>query len=190
MSITILDKKYDINLTKLNLNYCKLTTFPATIGNFMELTDLYCVGTTISTLSATISNLIKLQRIDLSKNKINIFPVEIGNLINLEHLNLANNQLSTLPAEIAKIINLHSLFLEINKISILPAEILKIKKSLIINESSYEINNLNMEIEILIFSTLTQELKNLPTSLKEIWIKKEINNIKHKIPFNCKILFF
>ena len=65
----------------------------------------------------------------------------------------------------------------------------KIINRLVINESSYEINNLNIEMEILIFSELTQELQNLPTSLKEILIKIG-TSYNYKLPFNCKMLSF
>jgi hypothetical protein len=53
------------------------------------------------------------------------------------------------------------------------AEILKIKENIIINEISYEINNL--ENEILIFSYLSYDITNLPINTKEIWLKK--NNL-------------
>jgi hypothetical protein len=53
-----------------------------------------------------------------------------------------------------------------------------------INYTSYQINNLNMEAEILIFSKLENKLENLPISVREIWIKNGNPDIEHKLPFN------
>jgi len=139
--------------------------------------------------------LIKLYDLQLAHNKFENLPAEIGNLINLRYLNLSNNNLSILPNEIGNLINLNRFELDKNKLQSLPAEILKIKQSLCINESSYDINNLNIENEILIFSKLTKKLNNLPINTKEIWlksniqIKSNIQNFDIKLPFGCVIKF-
>ena len=58
---------------------------------------------------------------------------------------------------------------------------------LIIDETSYEINNLNIETEMLIFSDLNIKLTNLPINLKEIWLSI-YSRIPHiKLPLGCKI---
>jgi hypothetical protein len=72
----------------------------------------------------------------------------------------------------------------------LPTSILKIKQVLRIDHSSYQINNLNMEAEILIFLKLENKLENLPTSLREIWIEKQNPHIEHKLPFNCELKYY
>ncbi len=115
---------------------------------------------------------------------------EIGKLVNLQNLYLYYNLLRSLPAEIGKLVNLQTLILYTNSLSSLPAEILKIKNKIIINETSYDINNINMENEILIFSNLKIKLLNLPINTKEIWLNKNIINYKIKTPFNCVINFF
>jgi hypothetical protein len=56
--------------------------------------------------------------------------------------------------------------------------------------SSYEINNLSTDTEILIFSNLEEELTNLPTGLKEIWTYKVNKKLNHKLPFGCVIKYF
>jgi hypothetical protein len=59
-----------------------------------------------------------------------------------------------------------------------------------IDHTSYQINNLNMESEILIFSHLRNKLENLPTSLREIWIRKGNLHIGHKLPLNCELKYY
>ena len=99
-------------------------------------------------------------------------------------------KLSSLPVEIGNLVNLKVLHLDNNKLTSLLAEILNIKKSLIIDETSYEINNLSLDTEILIFNKLSIELTNLPITLKEIWLNGGININLIKIPFGCEIKYF
>jgi hypothetical protein len=47
-----------------------------------------------------------------------------------------------------------------------------------------------METEILTFSKLENKLENLPTSLREIWIKKGNPRVEHKLPFNCELKYY
>jgi hypothetical protein len=78
--------------------------------------------------------------------------------------------------------------LDNNHLVYVPTSILNIKKSLSIYTDSYEIDNLDLDTEVLIFSELDKELTNLPTGLKELWIKK--GKINHKLPFGCVIKYF
>ncbi len=110
----------------------------------------------------------------------------------LLHKNTISNQMS-MSITILGIkydINLQTLDLSNNNLSSLPAEILKIKNIISIDETSYDINNINMENEILIFRTLKIKLSNLPINTKEIWLNKSIINYEIKTPFNCAINFF
>jgi hypothetical protein len=52
-----------------------------------------------------------------------------------------------------------------------------------IDHTSYQINNLNVEAEILVFSELKNKLLNLPTSLTEIWIKKRKSRYRTQTAF-------
>ncbi len=138
----------------------------------------------------SIGNLINLEELRLSHNQLESLPYSIGNLINLQRLDLYNNKLSSLPDSIGNLINLQKLYLEHNKLESLPTSILKIKQALVINHTGYQINNLNMEAEILIFSELKKKMENLPMSLTEIWIKKGNPHLEHKLPFNCELKYY
>ena len=117
------------------------------------------------------------------------------NLINLKVLDLRHNELTTLPTEISKLIDLEKLFLEGNNLRFLPKEILNIKNALIdIEDTTYNIDNLDYDCEILVFTYINCDLTNLPIGLKQIYLKKnlkeEINKIKIKLSFDCEIIFF
>ena len=110
--------------------------------------------------------------------------------INTEILDLSFCKLQNVPAEIGNLINLKNLYLQYNQLQSLPDEILKIKNILHIDNTSYSIDNLNIDNEILIFSNLTDKLINLPINTKEIWLKSHIKNYDIKLPFDCKIKYY
>jgi hypothetical protein len=57
----------------------------------------------------------------------------------------------------------------------IPQPILKISKIIILDESSYQINNLDLECENLLFNKLEISLGNLTFNLKVIWLENSIN---------------
>jgi Leucine-rich repeat (LRR) protein len=85
---------------------------------------------------------------------------------------------------------LKNLYLHYNQLNNIPSSILNIKKSLYIDVSAYEINNLPLDTDFLIFTWLGEELTNLPTGLKEIWIGARKQNLNHKLPFGCVVKYF
>ena len=78
---------------------------------------------------------------------------------------MANNKLSSLPTEIGNLINLQQLYLNHNQLNSLPTEILSIKNKIYMDQTSYQINNLDMECKILIFNQLDINISNLPRAL-------------------------
>jgi Leucine-rich repeat (LRR) protein len=172
MLVQILGRSYDINTKSLSLPDRGISELPESIGK-----------------------LINLKELALDDNQLTILPESIGNLINLQYLDLSYNRLKTIPKSIGELVNLKTLFLQYNQLNNLPTSILNIKKSLYIDVSTYEINNLSPDTEFLIFYLLDKELTNLPTGLKEIWIekeedKKEKKELNHKLPFGCVIKYY
>ena len=162
----ILGKTYDIDkTTSLNLSGKNLTVFPNSI-----------------------CKLINLQFLKLDKNQITSIPPDIENLINLRYLHLHDNQINNLPPEIGNLVNLRKILLRRNKIKNILDDILKIKEKVIIDETGYDIDNLDLECEFLILYELGVPLTNLPINLKEIWIYSPLIDIDQlKIPFGCKV---
>ena len=57
------------------------------------------------------------------------------------------------------------------------------------NDTSYQINNISYDTEILIFRWLNKNLENLPLTLRNLYLYKDIDLTKHtiKLPFSCVI---
>ena len=189
--VSILGETYDKKTTiRLLLSNKGLTSIPAEIGNLTFLQTLDLSYNSLTSIPAEIGNLINLKYIYLDNNSLTSIPAEIGNLTSLQELDLRNNSLTSIPAEIGNLTSLNSLILYDNKLTSIPKEILKIKDKLIIDETGYNIDNLDLDTEILIFSELKSALTNLPVSLKEIYLKEDIKDYNIKLPFGCKIKFF
>ena len=168
MSVNILGKSYDIKTTII----------------------LYLSNRGLTECLVGIGNLTNLQYLYLNNNNLKYLPPEIGNLTNLRELYLNGNNLTKLAEEIGNLTNLQKLYLHYNSLTILPAQILKIKNILSIDETSYEINNMDPDAEFIILSRLKTKITNLPVSLKEIWLRIGVDASLIKVPFGCEIKYF
>ena len=135
--------------------------------------------------------LANLQELYLKKNQLKSLPAEITNLINLQKLDLSTNSLISLPNDFYKLVNLQELYLSKNQLKSLPVKINNLinLQKLYLDESSYEINNLDMGCEILILGSIRNPITNLPCGLKKLYLSKEINIQMIKIPFECEIKY-
>jgi Leucine-rich repeat (LRR) protein len=184
-----------VNLIMIDLRCNYITSIPTEIKNLINLEYLCLSYNCIKEIHKEIGSLVKLKKLFLNNNKLLNLPIEIGNLVNLERLQLEFNLLTSLPKELSKLDKMEILNVECNKIKYIADEILKIKNSLIITDSTYDIQNLDF-IKILIFSDIKNnvDFTNLPITLKAIIIKKNLitkfkkDNIK--LPFNCKIKYY
>jgi Leucine-rich repeat (LRR) protein len=143
----------------------------------------------LENIPVEIDGLINLEILYLNSNQLENIPSEIGRLCNLQKLYLGNNSLYSLPAEIGRLCNLEELYLNNNSLKSLPSEIKNLinLNELYLDESSYEINNLDPDCTILILSDIENPITNLPYGLKELYLKKTIDNSMIKIPFGCGI---
>jgi Leucine-rich repeat (LRR) protein len=157
----------------------------------------------ISSFSKELCYLKTLQDLNFGYNKLVNIPLEISNLIHLRILMLNNNLLEIIPDEILKLTFLTRLSLYKNKLTNFP-NLLNFLNYLEIDDTSYKINNITFDTEILIFSRLFEdtqytqstpyEISNLPLTLKYLYLKKkykEHNNLsKIRLPYGCQIIFY
>lgn len=184
-----------VNLKMLDLTDNYIEEMSPKIAILVNLKKLYFGCNKLNKIPKEFGNLFNLTKLNLAYNYITEIPPEIGNLINLKVLDLRHNEFITLPPEMGKLIKLHKLFLEGNNLRFLPKQILNIKNSLIdIEDTTYDIDNLDVNCEILVFRFLNCDLTNLPIGLKQIYFKKDleekINNFNIKLPFGCEIIYF
>jgi Leucine-rich repeat (LRR) protein len=176
-----------VNLAQLDLRMNKLSTLPESIGNLVNLRQLSLNNNQLAVIPESIGKLVKLKELYFVNNQLAVIPESIGNLVDLEVLHLDRNKLTTLPESIGELVNLKTLNLQRNNLVLIPAGLVKIKKTITITNSSYQIDNLSQDGEILIFSDLGTELTNIPASIKEIHMGRGIKFLT-KIPFGCKII--
>ena len=197
--LTVLPEDFSnlVNLEQLFLEKNQIKSLPKKMYNFSNLNFLNLENNhldedTINDLSCIecLKDLSSLRTLSLVHNQLKKIPKEIGTLVKLEYLYLNDNRLNDLPKEISSLKQLKLLDLLNNQLTKIPKEILKIKNKININETSYKLNDLDIEAEILLFTTLKVPLENLPVNIKEIWLHKNIKIEKIKLPFNTKIFNF
>ena len=63
-------------------------------------------------------------------------------------------------------------------------------ENFILDESSYDINNLSMDCHTLILTSIENNITNLPPLLETLYLKSDINADMIKIPYGCDIIRF
>ena len=137
----------------------------------------------------SIGSLSNLKTLYLDNNNLTSLPDSIVNLSNLQILFLLNNKLTSLPESIGMLSNLKELYLENNNLTSLPESIQTLTKieDFVLNESSYDINNLSMDCHTLILTDIDNNITNLPPILKTLYLKSHINVDMIKLPYGCNI---
>ena len=197
MELKILGKLHNISNNELDLDYENLIDVPDEIFTLVNLEILNLSCNELTMIPDSISVLTNLQELNLRSNYLTSLPESMCNLTNLLELNLCSNDLVKLPDSLDKLLKLKTLILYDNKLCSLPKSILKIKnisakrntlnQVLCIDESSYQLDNLDHSCDFLILNRLTKPLENLPCGLQEIWLHRSIKNPQIKLPFGCKI---
>ena len=88
--------KHFVNLRRLNLTNCGLTTIPEEVWELTKLTGLDVGFNSICEISPKIKNLTNLEHFGCRSNIITTFPVEICQLTKLSYFYFADNQLDVL----------------------------------------------------------------------------------------------
>jgi len=137
-----------------------------------------------------------IEYLDLGNNKLTCVPESIGCLTNLIILHLHNNKLEYLPESVKNLTNLQDILLTNNKLKKLNSSIMTHLHALRINDSSYQLNNMDDTNEFIILYHISdaRNLSNLPVNLKEIWLKRNHTTSCFenyvKIPFGCEIKYY
>jgi len=144
--ISINGRKFNKDITNLNLSYNNLTHLPVEIGQLTQLTTLKLFNNNLTQLPVEIGQLTQLTSLHLSNNKLIYLPVEIGQLTQLATLNLSNNKLTHLPVEIGQLTQLTELYLSHNNLTQLPVEIGQLTQLTTLTLANNNITQLPVEI--------------------------------------------
>jgi Leucine-rich repeat (LRR) protein len=147
MQCKLLNKKYNINETHIDISRRILTEFPTSLLNFRNLTILRINDNYLTTLPCEISILSTLTTLEIINNYLETIPDTIGKLIRLEELYLSSNKLKTLPKSIEKLTRLKLLNLSNNQISNLPNSIEKLVSLECLNLSDNQLTKLPFNVE-------------------------------------------
>jgi len=182
-----------IKLKSIRITDCQITEIPDEIGYLTNLNYLDFRYNKINKISSKIKNLTRLEELRIGHNEITEVPPVLM-FRKLKYLDISSNQITMIPEELSIVENKLKLEINKNKIKYIPSKALEVLIDSNIDDTAYDIDNLDINCEILIFNNLQKNLTNLPISLKQIYFKKDltehIKNFNIKIPFGCEIKFF
>src|SRR5437868_3226847 len=102
------DKTFKQSYVKCyNLNIIRKLYMPnSSLINFFNLTNIDVIDHQIKEIPESIGQLVNLQQLWLSYNKIKEIPESIGQLVNLQELWLYNNKIKKIQESIGQLVNL------------------------------------------------------------------------------------
>lgn len=104
-----IDKALETRETSLSLKGLELREIPESIGQLVDLEELYLHHNKLTELPDCIGNLSKLRCLHLDDNKFTNISECIGQLVNLDELYLEENQLNSLPSSLEQLAKLRLL---------------------------------------------------------------------------------
>ncbi|WP_430907670.1 leucine-rich repeat domain-containing protein [Maribacter sp. 2-571] len=120
-----------VNIRRLSLVNCGLTTIAANIHQLEHLEELYLNANKIQELPTGLKRLKNLKTLRLDGNPLSELPEWIGEMESLEVLELAQTGLTSLPDTIVQLKNLKTLKLKKNPFQQLPKSLLQFPKRVV-----------------------------------------------------------
>ncbi|MDJ1480893.1 leucine-rich repeat domain-containing protein [Cytophagaceae bacterium YF14B1] len=97
------------SLTNLSITSCKLTVFPSTIVDTIQLEDLTISYNEITEIPTQFNQLVNLKHLHINNNNITRLPDELFELENLVYLSIGNNPLTEISPRFQQLKNLRVL---------------------------------------------------------------------------------
>jgi Leucine-rich repeat (LRR) protein len=175
-----------VKLKTLLLDFNFLSKISNNIWSLSKLEKLSLSNNKLITISEDIYMLGNLKELYLQNNFLEILPESICNLTNLQLLHLSNNKLTYLPENLNKLTKLQNISIMSNNLTIIPKNI-STNNIWQFTISSYQINNLDFDCDVITIYYLNEDLDNLPCGLIELRLYKVIGNPYLKLPFGCDL---
>lgn len=115
--LPLLEPMLNKPIMAINFSASRLTYMPGSIGNLINLRELYLDNNQLESLPESLGNLVNLKKLMLYGNELKSLPNSLGNLTRLETLNAWHNQLKSLPASLITLKKLTDLNLRYNQLT-------------------------------------------------------------------------